>query len=116
MSLRSVFLPSRLTVLWIRQLSPGTGWWLTSSTGSSFAIEDATVLANSLLNNPPSALDTDGFSNVLEDYAEIRVPRSKHMAKAAYWLGVVSLGETWYWRWLRDFATAWVPAGEDLKK
>jgi hypothetical protein len=52
--------------------------------GSSFAIEDATVLANSLLNQPPVSSDEADFRLPLEDYAQIRVPGSKRMAQIAY--------------------------------
>jgi 2-polyprenyl-6-methoxyphenol hydroxylase-like FAD-dependent oxidoreductase len=85
-------------------------------TGAGFAIEDATVLANELLNNPPSlengSLD---FSRAIEAYAQARVPRSKSMTKQSYWTGQLGLGARWWWRWLRDFATRYMPLGGDSK-
>jgi 2-polyprenyl-6-methoxyphenol hydroxylase-like FAD-dependent oxidoreductase len=83
--------------------------------GSSFAIEDATILANSLANHPSGSSDGIDFRPPLEEYARLRVPRSKKMAKMAYYAGLFGLGERWYWRWLRDFGTTWVPTGEDKK-
>lgn len=85
-------------------------------TGAGFAIEDATVLANELLNNPPSlengSLD---FSRAIEAYAQVRVPRSKSMTKQSYWTGQLGLGARWWWRSLRDFATTYMPLGSDSK-
>lgn len=82
--------------------------------GSSFAIEDATVLANALLNNPPSPLHDDCFQAALREYARLRVPRSRRMAQTAHWAGVLGIGEKWYWRWLRDFGSR-MPLGKDPK-
>ncbi|KAJ5130267.1 FAD/NAD(P)-binding domain-containing protein [Penicillium bovifimosum] len=88
----------------------------TSGQGAGFAIEDATVLANELLNNPPSlengSLD---FSGAIEAYAQARVPRSRSMTKQSYWTGQLGLGARWWWRWLRDFATTYMPLGGDSK-
>lgn len=44
------------------------------------AIEDATVLANALLNNPPADADTDSepkpsFAAALREFSELRIPR-----------------------------------------
>jgi 2-polyprenyl-6-methoxyphenol hydroxylase-like FAD-dependent oxidoreductase len=86
---------------------------LTVSIGSSFGIEDATVLANSLLNNPPSK--DSGFRTALEEYARLRLPRSKKMAKVADYAGRFGLGEQWYWRWLRDYGTKWMMITKDPK-
>ena len=83
--------------------------------GSLFAIEDATVLANSLLNHPPTSGTGVDFRQPLEEYARLRVPRSKGMARVAYFAGLFGLGEPWYWRWLRDYGTVWVLSGEDKK-
>ncbi|KAJ5090658.1 FAD/NAD(P)-binding domain-containing protein [Penicillium argentinense] len=88
----------------------------TSGQGAGFAIEDATVLANELLNNPPSSengrLD---FSRAIEAYAQARVPRSKSMTKQSYWTSQLGLGARWWWRWLRDAATMYIPLGGDSK-
>jgi FAD-dependent urate hydroxylase len=74
-----------------------------SGQGACFGIEDATVLANALFNNPMS------FETAVREYVTERVPRSKRMASQSYWTGVVSLGERWWWRWLRDMGTKWIP-------
>jgi 2-polyprenyl-6-methoxyphenol hydroxylase-like FAD-dependent oxidoreductase len=85
--------------------------------GACFAIEDATVLANALLNNPPSsqngALD---FSKALEEYVKARVPRSKSMTKQSYWTAVV-MGwmDSWWLRWIVDLSTTLLPTGGDPK-
>ena len=42
-------------------------------------IEDATVLADSLLNYPPAAADEDNFGPALNDYAKRRVGRSQKL-------------------------------------
>ena len=87
----------------------------TSGQGACFGIEDATVLANALLNNAPEA-DEDGlisFKKAIEEYTTARVPRSKRMTNQSYWTGLVTLGERWWWRWLRDFASAWMPMSGD---
>ena len=78
-------------------------------------IEDATVLADSLLNNPPPENDGGNFRPALEEYARRRVPRSKKVASMASWSGVLSMGEKWYWRWIRDLG-ARLPAGGDPKE
>ncbi|KAH8598314.1 hypothetical protein B0O99DRAFT_58969 [Bisporella sp. PMI_857] len=89
----------------------------TSGQGACFAIEDATILANMLLNHSPSK-NKDGslsFESAIEEYARSRVPRNKRMANQSYWTGVVSLGARWWWRWLRDFGSAWLPMSGDPK-
>lgn len=82
--------------------------------GASMGIEDATVLADSLLNHPPPENDMGNFRAALEWYAQRRVPRSKKVANMASWSGVLSMGERWYWRWIRDLG-ARLPAGVDPK-
>lgn len=85
--------------------------------GAGFSIEDATVLANELLNNPPSSEnDTLDFSRAIEAYAKARVPRSKSMTSQSYWTGLITLGGRWWWRWLRDLATTYLPLGGDPKE
>jgi len=83
-----------------------------SGQGTAFAIEDATVLANCLLNNPP---EEGSFKKALEAYADARLPRSKKMATTAYYAGLLGQGERWYWRLMRDYGTAWFLRGEDGK-
>ncbi|KAF2811592.1 FAD/NAD(P)-binding domain-containing protein [Mytilinidion resinicola] len=80
---------------------------------SSFGVEDATVLANCLLNHSPSA--ESNFRTALEEYAQVRISRSKKMARMASLAGNLSLGERWYWRWLRDYGIKWMPMPKDPK-
>jgi len=78
----------------------------TSGQGTGFAIEDATVLAAMLLKH--AALDGANDSAIkvaLQEYARSRVPRSKRMAQVAWYAGKLGMGETWYWRWLRDLSS-----------
>ena len=86
-----------------------------SGQGASMAIEDATVLADSLLNNLPLDNDCNSFRGALEEYARRRVPRSEKVAKMAAWSGTLTMGERWYWRWIRDIG-ARLPAGGDRKE
>ena len=87
----------------------------TSGQGACFGIEDATVLANALLNNAPDVQEDVqvSFKKAIEEYTTARVPRSKRMTNQSYWTGLVTMGERWWWRWLRDFASAWLPMGGD---
>ena len=73
-----------------------------SGQGTSFAVEDATVLADALFNNPASDGE-EGCEAALEEYARKRLPRSEKMATVAYWTGKMALGDTWYYRWILDF-------------
>ncbi|KAG4428927.1 hypothetical protein IFR05_015594 [Cadophora sp. M221] len=84
-----------------------------SGQGACFAIEDATVLANSLLNNLSSNHEILNFKDAISENANLRVPRSKRMATQSYWTGVVGLAARFWWRWLRDFGSAWLPLGGD---
>jgi FAD-dependent urate hydroxylase len=84
-------------------------------TGACFAIEDATVFANCLLNNEASRDGKLQFEAAVSEYANLRVPRSKRMATQSYWTGVVGLAGRWWWRWLRDFGSSWLPLGGDPK-
>ncbi|KAE9371769.1 FAD/NAD(P)-binding domain-containing protein [Stipitochalara longipes BDJ] len=89
----------------------------TSGQGACFAIEDATVFANSLLNNPPSTQNARlDFSQAIKEYVQARLPRSKSMAKQSYWMGVLmSWLDAWWIRWFVDLSTAWLPTGGDPK-
>ncbi|PMD62359.1 FAD/NAD(P)-binding domain-containing protein [Hyaloscypha bicolor E] len=86
----------------------------TSGQGACFAIEDATVLANALLNNPPSSQTGElDFSAAISAYTSARIPRSKSMTKQSYWTGVVmSWVDTWWLRWFVDLSTTWLPSGD----
>ena len=86
-----------------------------SGQGASMGIEDATVLADSLLNNLPSENDLGNFRPALQEYAQRRVPRSKKVARMALWSGAISMGQRWYWRWIRDIS-ARLPVGGDPKR
>jgi FAD-dependent urate hydroxylase len=90
-----------------------------SGQGACFAIEDATVLADALLNNPPTVDAATGkkdFDKALKEYASQRVPRSKKIATQSYWSLVVSQGDRWWSGWLRDFATAWIKMDTDNRE
>lgn len=77
------------------------------------AIEDATVLANALLNNPPAeSPPKPSFAAALGEYSVLRIPRSQSIAKQAYWTGIVFMAQRWWWRWLRDLVVAWIPIGD----
>jgi FAD-dependent urate hydroxylase len=85
--------------------------------GACFGIEDATILADALLNNPPSSQShTLGFSKAIEEYVQARIARSKSMAKQSYWTAVMmSWVNSWWLRWLVDLGTVWLPTGGDPK-
>lgn len=85
-----------------------------SGQGTGFAVEDATVLANSLLNYASPEEGESGVRMALEDYAALRVPRSKNMAYVAMMAGRVALGERWYSRLLRDLGSR-IAVGSDMK-
>ncbi|KAH6665949.1 hypothetical protein B0J14DRAFT_203965 [Halenospora varia] len=88
-----------------------------SGQGACFGIEDATIFAKHLLNHPPT-MSKDGlvdFQACISKYANERAPRSARMTTQSYWTGVVGLGDRWWWRWVRDFATAWMPMSADPK-
>ncbi|KAL7267869.1 hypothetical protein RUND412_009528 [Rhizina undulata] len=92
-----------------------------SGQGACMAIEDATVLADSLLKNPPTFTSFDfdspaNFSVALQHYAALRIPRSKSIASQAYWTGLVSMGERWWWRWVRDLSTTWLKMDTNPKE
>lgn len=81
-----------------RTLPPSSGQ------GTSFAIEDATVLANVLLKHSSATGEqwNRRRAQALQEYASLRVPRSRRMAQFAWYASKLGMGETWYWRWLRD--------------
>ena len=81
----------------------------TSGQGACMGIEDATVLANSLLNNSSTR-------DALAEYANLRVPRSKSIASQAYWSGVVFMADRWVVRIARDWLVSLLPKGKDAKE
>ncbi|RPB04361.1 FAD/NAD(P)-binding domain-containing protein [Choiromyces venosus 120613-1] len=81
----------------------------TSGQGACMGIEDATVLANSLLNN-------SSIRGALAEYANSRVPRSKSIASQAYWSGVVFMANRWVVRVARDWLMGILPKGRDAKE
>ena len=85
-----------------------------SGQGSSMAIEDATVLADALLNHAPPDNYPSDFRAALAAYAKARVPRSKKVATMASWSGAINTGKRWYWRLIRDLG-ARVPVGDPKK-
>jgi FAD-dependent urate hydroxylase len=90
-----------------------------SGQGACFAIEDATVLADALLNNLPGVDAVTGkmdFDKALKEYATQRVPRSKRIAKQSYWSLVISQGDRWWTGWLRDFAMAHLKMDTDNRE
>ncbi|CUS08897.1 unnamed protein product [Tuber aestivum] len=81
----------------------------TSGQGACMGIEDATVLANSLLNN-------SSIGSALAEYANLRVPRSKSIASQAYWSGIVYMADRWIVRIARDWLVSLLPKGRDAKE
>jgi 2-polyprenyl-6-methoxyphenol hydroxylase-like FAD-dependent oxidoreductase len=89
----------------------------TSGQGANFAIEDATILANALLNHPPSSQNEKlDFSAAISSYTALRIPRSKSMTKQSHWTGIImSWADAWWLRWFVDLSTSWLPTGGDPK-
>ncbi|PWW76478.1 FAD/NAD(P)-binding domain-containing protein [Tuber magnatum] len=81
----------------------------TSGQGACMGIEDATVLANSLLNSY-------SIGGALAEYASLRVPRSKSIASQAYWSGIVYMAEHWVVRTARDWLLSLLPKGRNAKE
>lgn len=67
-------------------------------------IEDATVLADAILNNPPATLDRPDFDPALTEYAARRVPRSRKLENLAAYAKTLTMADRWWWRWLRDLS------------
>lgn len=97
-----------------------------SGQGTSFAIEDATVLADCLLQYPLSAPEGEGGGEgerkngvktneqqALTEYAKRRVKRSKQMLKFASLSCEFGLGRQWYWRLLRDVSGGFLGWGSN---
>ncbi|KAL9607662.1 MAG: hypothetical protein Q9167_007442 [Letrouitia subvulpina] len=93
----------------------------TAGQGAAFAIEDATVLADCLLNNPsinthvlaPSSSSSSqfrpNFSVAIKDYTKQRLPRYKRISQVASWGARLGMGRTWFDRFMRDWLAAWLP-------
>lgn len=101
-----------------------------SGQGAGTAIEDATVLANCILNCPPSypygatatrtSSDTGNppssqshgdpcFEDALKRYTIDRLPRYREIARLSNWTFKLSLGRWWWERILRDYVPGWLP-------
>ncbi len=74
------------------------------------------MLAGLLLEHAEDSEGDSDLSPALQEYARLRVPHSRKMAAVADWAGRMSLGDTWYWRWLRDFSSTRLPVGRDYKR
>ncbi|KAH6695203.1 hypothetical protein F5X68DRAFT_227196 [Plectosphaerella plurivora] len=81
----------------------------TSGSGTGFAVEDATVLADMLVKYADA---DDGVRLAFEEYAKLRVPRSTKMAATGAFAGRFALGEAWYYRSLRYYMYKWMPSKE----
>ena len=73
------------------------------------------MLANALLNNPPAGDAKKSFEAALAEYAELRAPLSKAIARRSYWLLVLTSGDRWWSGWLRDFVVPRVPMSRDMR-
>ncbi|KAM0420935.1 hypothetical protein ACHAPT_011325 [Fusarium lateritium] len=80
----------------------------TSGQGTGFAIEDATVLARSLLKHATSDSKA-GMRTALEEYARVRESRSKKMASLATLAATWSTSKSWFWRGVRYYGSKWLP-------
>lgn len=84
----------------------------TAGQGAAFAIEDATVLANCLLNYPPTSSSSSSsgsvwdFSDAIKEYTRQRLPRYRRIEALAMFAARVSVGRTWVERVMRDYFTA----------
>ena len=68
-------------------------------------VEDATVLADALLNNPPDASGDVSFDAAWTEYATRRVPRSKKVDALGSYSKALTMADRWWWRWLRDISS-----------
>lgn len=85
----------------------------TSGQGTGFAIEDATVLAKHLLKH--ASTSQYSLRSALEDYARVRVPRSKKMSMAASWSASMGTSTAWYWRAVRYYGSKWQLNGQEVR-
>lgn len=72
-----------------------------SGSGAAFAVEDGSVLAAAILNNPPRG-ERGGFQEALGRYAAARVGRGEKMRARADVYAKVVLGARWWWRVVRE--------------
>ena len=90
----------------------------TAGQGAAFAIEDATVLANCLLNYPPTEKEEGGtaldFSSAVKEYTRRRLPRYRRIEAIASFAARMSVGRTWVQRAMRDYLSGLfgVPMGD----
>ncbi|RPB12065.1 FAD/NAD(P)-binding domain-containing protein [Morchella conica CCBAS932] len=49
------------------------------------------------------------YSAALSEYVHERLPRSKAIARQAWWMGVAFMARNWWWRCVRDWVVRWVP-------
>ena len=75
----------------------------TAGQGAAFAIEDATVLADCLLNYPPSSGSGTDFSNAVKEYTRRRLPRYRRIEAIATFAARMSVGGSWVERAMRDY-------------
>lgn len=85
----------------------------TAGQGAAFAIEDATVLADCILNYPPAATSSSSslgvvvdFSDALKEYTRRRLPRYRRIEAIATFAARMSVGGTWVERVMRDYVSA----------
>lgn len=83
----------------------------TAGQGAAFAIEDATVLADCLLNHPPDVVDAvPDFSTAIKEYTRQRLPRYERISTVASWGARIGIGRTWADRFARDYLAGLAPA------
>ncbi|KAJ3523249.1 hypothetical protein NM208_g12523 [Fusarium decemcellulare] len=87
----------------------------TSGQGTGFAIEDATVLARSLLRHATSNT-IGGMRTALEEYARLREPRSKKMAILAALAASWSTSTSWFWKGVRYYGSKWQPDRPEARR
>lgn len=82
----------------------------TAGQGAGFAIEDATVLADCLLNHPPNLINgTSNFSDAIKEHTRQRLPRYTKISTLAYWGARIAIGRTWADRLARDYLSTLSP-------
>ncbi|KAF7560629.1 hypothetical protein G7046_g3497 [Stylonectria norvegica] len=88
----------------------------TSGQGTGFAIEDATVLAKMLLKHVSSTQTPYSMRTALEDYAQLRVPRSTKMASISSLAATWGTSSSWYWKAIRYYGSKWQPDSLEARK
>ncbi|KAF4970743.1 hypothetical protein FZEAL_9977 [Fusarium zealandicum] len=87
----------------------------TSGQGTGFAIEDATVLARSLLRHANPDIE-GGTEMALEEYTRARESRSKKMASLAALTATWASSTSWFWRGVRYYGSKWQPDRPEARK